>query len=360
METIFTGCVARIVSRQAEGEETQPKPHVIVRLWPLNVRNLVCPSLVEKFCAARLKHTSPYPARQKRQLGCARPNSALSKVLESNSTTTRFPEYASLRLLESRTLNHLNRWRNQFNYRASVRSQWPEGQRREPSVRCTGRLGRATRRALVAPRPLVARKGLVVRPVEEILGGVRHSRHLAWEVPGIGGGVAADGVHPLDERHPVENTTALVEYRSAQQRGDGVGVRGAAVEYHADHFAAADAFPGWTGIVNADFTLIPGVGEQHRLWHQEGPTRAVPAVDLHALRVGMKGDLGPRGHMQVLAIARSGARLSLPGSAPAGATSVSRSSDRTASVNSTECKRNACVVVELFIMIPFPPSFVAA
>jgi hypothetical protein len=73
-------CVVRIVSRQAEGEETQPKPHVIVRLWPLNVRNLVCPSLVETFCAARLKHTSPYPARQKRQLGCARPNSALSKV----------------------------------------------------------------------------------------------------------------------------------------------------------------------------------------------------------------------------------------------------------------------------------------
>ena len=81
----------------------------------------------------------------------------------------------------------------------------------------TARLGRATRRLLVAlcachPRPLVARKGLVVRPVEEILGGVRHSRHLACEVPGISGSVAAHGVHPLDERHPVENTRALVEY----------------------------------------------------------------------------------------------------------------------------------------------------
>jgi hypothetical protein len=31
METNFTGCVARIVSRQAEGEESA-KPHVIVRL----------------------------------------------------------------------------------------------------------------------------------------------------------------------------------------------------------------------------------------------------------------------------------------------------------------------------------------
>jgi hypothetical protein len=39
-------------------------------------------------------------------------------------------------------------------------------------------------------------KSLVV-PVKKILGGVRHSRHLAWEVAGIGGGIAAHGVQPL-------------------------------------------------------------------------------------------------------------------------------------------------------------------
>src|SRR6266511_684951 len=78
-------------------------------------------------------------------------------------------------------------------------------------------VSRASRRPLVArpqchPRPLLARKGLVVRPVEEILGGVRHSRHLAWEVPGIGGGVPAPGVTRLVEGTLVKIPLALVVY----------------------------------------------------------------------------------------------------------------------------------------------------
>src|SRR5439155_16089167 len=47
---------------------------------------------------------------------------------------------------------------------------------------------------------------VLMRPVEEILGGVRHPHHLVGEVAGIGGGLAAHGVHPLDEGLLVENT----------------------------------------------------------------------------------------------------------------------------------------------------------
>jgi hypothetical protein len=113
-----------------------------------------------------------------------------------------FPRAARVERPARRLLDTIRRIENSIQLQANVR---------------TARLDRATRRLLVAlcachPRPLVARKGLVVRPVEEILGGVRHSRHLACEVPGISGSVAAHGVHPLDERHPVENTPALVEY----------------------------------------------------------------------------------------------------------------------------------------------------
>src|SRR4051794_27638093 len=83
---------------------------------------------------------------------------------------------------------------------------------------------------------------LALRPVEEILGGVGHSRHLTSEVAGIGGGFAAHGVHPLDVGHPLENTRSL-GCRSEQQPGDGVGVLLAAgcFEDRADHYAAAGA-----------------------------------------------------------------------------------------------------------------------
>ena len=55
--------------------------------------------------------------------------------------------------------------------------------------------------------------------------------------------------------------------------------------------------------VDADLTVIAGVGEQRRVGRHEDPARAAPAVDLHAHAERMEGDLVPRRHLQVLAIA---------------------------------------------------------
>src|SRR4051794_13620224 len=55
-----------------------------------------------------------------------------------------------------------------------------------PSVTARDPDGRAVRDTV---RPPVARRGSGARAVEEIVGGVRHSRHLAREVAGNSGGI---------------------------------------------------------------------------------------------------------------------------------------------------------------------------
>src|SRR4051812_18594430 len=87
---------------------------------------------------------------------------------------------------------------------------------------------------------------LLTRPVvEEIVGDVWHSRELADRVAGFGRGVAAHGVHPLDEGHVGENTRPLGQfrYRCEQQPGNSSGVRRAVLENLANDFAAAVALP---------------------------------------------------------------------------------------------------------------------
>src|SRR4030095_9511793 len=68
-----------------------------------------------------------------------------------------------------------------------------------------------------------------------------------------------------------------------------------------DHLAAAEGLPSRTRIMDAYYTVTPGVGKQHCLWRYEDPTRAVPAVDLHPYRIYMEENLIPRLHVQVLA-----------------------------------------------------------
>jgi hypothetical protein len=61
----------------------------------------------------------------------------------------------------------------------------------------------------------LGRPCLMVRPVEEVLGSVRHFAHLTYEA-WIAGGDAAHGVHPLDKGHPMENAGSAAEHRSQQ------------------------------------------------------------------------------------------------------------------------------------------------
>ena len=78
--------------------------------------------------------------------------------------------------------------------------------------------------------PSDPRGRLAVRPVEVILGGVRHPRHLAHEGAGTGGGRAAHRVHPLDVGHPAVDPAPGGGDRPERQPGDGVGARGAAID----------------------------------------------------------------------------------------------------------------------------------
>src|SRR5262249_50040909 len=138
--------------------------------------------------------------------------------------------------------------------------------------------------------------------IEEIFCRIRHSRQLAWDVARISGGLAAQGVHSLNERHPRENTWSLVKDGFEQQPRDGVWVGGAAFKNHADHFAATVGLPSGTRVVCADSTVTPAATNNPRLWCHKDPTRAVPAVDLDPLSIHMEDDLVALPHPQVLAI----------------------------------------------------------
>src|SRR4051794_4081287 len=112
-----------------------------------------------------------------------------------------------------------------------------------PSLSCP--VGRGTRgvrrgitrapRTLLEGRPPVAREGLAMLLVEEIIGDVWHPRHLAREVTGSRGGLAALGEQPLNEGHSLERAMSLVGGRSQLEPGDRVGVRDATFEDRADH-----------------------------------------------------------------------------------------------------------------------------
>ena len=128
------------------------------------------------------------------------------------------------------------------------------------------------------------------------------------------------------------------------------------LENLADHLAAAVALPRGTAKVDGDFTVIPGVGEQRRLRRHEGPTRAVPSVDLHAHAESMEGDLVTLLHLQDLAIAQVRGAVIIARARPGRGGERERSSRaRAASVTLRGGRRNACNVLELFIMGTFAP-----
>src|SRR5688500_16071170 len=147
-----------------------------------------------------------------------------------------------------------------------------------------------SRRSAAPSRPLIDcqdSSALALLPVKEVVGDVRHARLLAYELAGLGGGIAALRIHPLDEADALKNARRVVRCRGELKPGNGVGLR-TAFENGRNHFAAAAALPRWTAIVDADDALTLGV--QHRLGRDEDPACAVPAVDLHALCVGVKRD----------------------------------------------------------------------
>src|SRR5687768_11021320 len=131
----------------------------------------------------------------------------------------------------------------------------------------------------------------MLRAIEVVFSGVWHARFLANEVAGFGWGEAAHGVDALDERDAVEGAGAFGGDGGEFQPGDGVGIDWAGVHERRDDDAAAVAFPGGALVVDADDAVTARVGVEKSFGAVEGPACAIPAIDLHAGRVRMEGEL---------------------------------------------------------------------
>src|SRR5258705_2752876 len=105
----------------------------------------------------------------------------------------------------------------------------------------------------------------------------------------------------MDIGHAIENARAFGRALLEQQPGNRGRIGGAAFQTAGDHFTTTMALPSRTGVVNADFSVILGVGEQSRRWRHEIPTGAVPSVNLHAQRVHMEGHSISRRYSQTVA-----------------------------------------------------------
>ena len=144
--------------------------------------------------------------------------------------------------------------------------------------------------------------------VEDIIGRIGHFHELARDSrPGIGGGVAAHGVQPLDKRHPVEDTGAMSElgHRPEQQPGDGVGVR----ESSGRSRSATTRLPLTLSQVGppkwmATAPWYPASANKHRLGGDEDPAFPVPLVVLRPQAEQVGGDLVPGIHPERLAVAQ--------------------------------------------------------
>src|SRR4030095_12385661 len=99
----------------------------------------------------------------------------------------------------------------------------------------------------------------------------------------------------------MENAGAFGRDGLEQQPGNRGRIGGAAFQTAGDHFAATVALPSGAGIMNADFPMILGVGEQSRRWRYNLPTGAVPSVDLHAQRKHMEHHSIFRRYLQTVA-----------------------------------------------------------
>jgi hypothetical protein len=71
-----------------------------------------------------------------------------------------------------------------------------------------------------------------------------------------------------------------------------------------DDFAATQAFPRWTGIVNTDKACPTSIRKQVGLRRNEHPAGAVPAIDLYTLGEHAQESSIPRRNLQVIAIAQ--------------------------------------------------------
>src|SRR5262245_14554513 len=127
--------------------------------------------------------------------------------------------------------------------------------------------------------------------VEEVVRRVRHPSFLADVVTRISGGDTSNGVYALDVCNLGENARSVAVNSPEQQPGHRTGIWRGAIDNRPDDIAAAVAFPGGTGIVNADDSVSPTAGIEHRLGPLEDPTGAVPPPDLHAFCVRMEVNL---------------------------------------------------------------------
>src|SRR5262249_42720004 len=105
----------------------------------------------------------------------------------------------------------------------------------------------------------------------------------------------------LHVRHATQHAGALLRYHAEQQPWYRVRVSRAAIDHRADDSAAADGLPRGAGVVDAHDAVTLSVFRELRRRRDEDPARAVPAVDLHALRVRLKNELASHRRAQSLA-----------------------------------------------------------
>src|SRR5262245_4085246 len=127
-------------------------------------------------------------------------------------------------------------------------------------------------------------------PIEEVLCRVRHARHFADEAAWCCGRDSAHRVHAQDRGYAVEDAWALSCDGGEDEPRDRAWISRAAIEHSGDDFAAADALPGWTCVVDPNRAAALRVGVQDGRGRNEAPARAVPAVDLHTIGVGVKDE----------------------------------------------------------------------
>ena len=132
----------------------------------------------------------------------------------------------------------------------------------------------------------------------------RDARFIAHECSRCGRSRPANCVQAQDVSDESKPAYGRTRNRIQPQPRNGTAVRGAVSKAGGHDFAAVVRFPGWTGVVRANFAVIARVGVKRGVGSHEDPTSAVPPIDLHPLRIHMSAKSVTHRHIQAVALRR--------------------------------------------------------